>query len=210
MINKLFGAWKKEDQDASVIKLQSRTIFLLFAALVFCCIGWMTSPSRMVVYIPPDISNGATLKANTIPNPLIYSFSYEIWQELNYWSHDGTQDYANNIHTYWSYLTSNFKADLLQDNEDLKTTGQLQRQRFLQGLSGAAFDSANVKKISNNTWEVDLKMRLTEVKNNQPVKVVEILYPLKVVRANISQQNNPYGLQLAGFVSEPIRLKTYI
>jgi integrating conjugative element protein (TIGR03746 family) len=172
--------------------------------------GWMTAPSRLTVYIPPDISNGATLKAGAIPAPLIYSFAYQIWQEINYWPQEGTQDYLHNIHTYDASLTPNFKADLMQDYGTLKDSGQVQRQRFLQGITGAAFDSANIKKLSQDTWEVDLTMRLTEYKNNQPVKDVEILYPLKITRMNASPSNNPYGLALAGFVSPPVRLKTYI
>ena len=208
--NMLFDAWKKEDRDGQIVKLQKQFIFLLFGLCLLCFIGWMTAPSRLTVYIPPDISNGATLKANEIPNPLIYAFAYEVWQEINYWPQDGTEDYKNNLHAYWSYLTPNFKSDLLQDYDDLQTSGQVQRQRYLQGITGAAYDSANVKKLSDGTWEVDLQMRLTEYKNNQPVKDVEILYPLKVTRMNVSQQNNPYGLAIAGFVSEPVRLKTYI
>lgn len=210
VIQKLFDTWKKEDKDAQLIKAQNKFIGLLFIICVGCFIGWMTAPSRMTVYIPPDISNGATLKAGEIPSPLIYSFAYEVWQEINYWPTEGTQDYLANLHTYWSYLTPSFKSELMQDYEDLKIAGQVQRQRYLQGITGAAFEASNVKKLSDSTWEVDLKMRLTEYKNNQPVKDVEILYPVKVVRANISQQNNPYGLQIAGFAAEPVRLKTYI
>ncbi len=209
-IKPLFDAWKKEDRDMQLIKAQNKFIILLFILCALCFIGWMTAPSRMTVYIPPDISNGATLKAGAIPTPLIYSFAYEIWQELNYWPQEGTQDYPKNIRTYGPYLTPSFKAELNQDYEDLKIAGQSQRQRFLQGMTGAAYDSMNVKKLSNSTWEVDLKMRLTEYKNNQPVKDVEILYPLKVTRLNISQANNPYGLAIAGFVTDPLRLKTYI
>ena len=98
----------------------------------------------------------------------------------------------------------------MQDAEILKTSGQLSRQRFLHGLSGAAYDPVNIKKINSDTWEVDLKMHLMEYNNNQLVKDVEILYPIKVTRMNISEQDNPYGLVLAGFVNNPIRLKTNI
>lgn len=209
-MNKIFDAWKKEDKDYQIIKAQKHFILILLAICMLCFLGWMTSPSRLTVYIPPDISNGATMKAGEIPSPLVYSFAYEIWQEINYWPSDGLQDYDKNIHTYWPYLTPAFKSELLQDYNDLKTSGQVQRQRYLQGLAGAAYDSSNIKKISDNTWEVDLRMRLTEYKNNQIVKDVEILYPIKVTRMNVSQQNNPYGLAIAGFVSEPVRLKTYI
>jgi integrating conjugative element protein (TIGR03746 family) len=209
-IDSLFDAWKKEDKDQQMIQMQKRLIYSLFLFCGLCLMGWITAPSRMTVYIPPDISNGATLKANAIPEALIYSFAYEIWQEINYWPTDGSQDYEANLHAYWSYLTPAFKSELTQDYETLKTTGQVQRERYMQGMTGAAFDSTAVKKLGNDTWEVDLKMRLTEYKNNQPVKDVEILYPIKITRMDVSHEANPYGLALAGFVSPPVRLKTYI
>ncbi len=202
--------WKKEDADRHIIRLQTYFIFILLMMNLAFFTGWISSPSRLTIYIPPDIQNGATMKVGTIPPSLIYSFTYEIWQELNYWPEENGDDYQKNINSYWAYLTSQFKTALLEDNADLKMTGQIQRIRYLQGLSGAAFNSKNVKKLGNDTWEVDLKMRLTEYKNNQAVKDVEILYPLKVTRTNVSPQNNPYGLAITGFVSEPKRLKTYI
>jgi integrating conjugative element protein (TIGR03746 family) len=203
-------AWKKEDADARIILVQNRFIGMLCVLSLTFFVGWITSPSRLTIYLPPDIQNGATLKAGSIPDPLIYSFAYEIWQELNYWQGESGDDYSKNINTYWSYLTPQFKAELLEDYADLKASGQVQRIRYLQGLSGAAYDSINVKKIGNDTWEVDLRMRLTEIKNNQVVKDVEIIYPIRITRTNVSPQNNPYGLALAGFISEPQRQKTYI
>ena len=208
-INFLFDAWRKEDKDAQIMVAQKRIIGLLFMFSFICLMGWITSPSRMTVYIPPDISNGATLKANEIPNPLAYSFAYQVWQEINYWPQEGNADYANTLRVYAPYLTPPFKESLLRDYDDLKNAGQLQRQRFLQGMTGGAYEASNVKKLSENTWEVDLTMRLTEYKNNQPVKDIQMLYPLKVVRMNVSPSHNPYGLALAGFASPPVRLKTY-
>lgn len=203
-------AWRKEDADLEIIKLQKYFIgALLVISLVFA-VGWLTAPTRLTVFMPPDIQNGATIKANTIPAPLIYSFAYEIWQELNYWPDETEDHYQKNIKRYWPYLTPQFKAVLLEDFAELKSTGQTQRTRYLEGTSGAAFEATNVKKLGNDTWEVDLIMRLTEFKNNQVIKDIEVLYPLKVTRANISPQNNPYGLVIAGFVSAPKRLKTYI
>jgi integrating conjugative element protein (TIGR03746 family) len=206
----LTSAWKKEDADRQIIQLQKRFISVLCILSFTFFLGWVTSPSRLTLYIPPDIQNGATLKVNSIPNAMIYSFAYEVWQELNYWPGETGDDYQKNIHTYWSYLTPKFKTELLEDYADLKASGQIQRIRYLQGISGAAYESANVKKIGNDTWEVDLKMRLTEFKNNQPVKDVEIIYPLIITRINASTQNNPYGLVISGFATEPQRQKTYI
>lgn len=205
-----FGTWKKEDRDLALIRAQKGFIGILCAVCVILAAGWMTAPSHLRIYIPPDISNGATLRVNEIPNPLIYSFAYELWQEINYWPEENGLNYTKNLKTYAAYLTPGFQQSLLQEDADLKAAGQIQRQRFIQGLSGAAFNPENVKKIGTDTWEVDLTVRLMEYKNNEPVKDVEILYPLKVTRRDVSQSDNPYGLALAGFISPPIRGKTYI
>lgn len=206
----LFNAWKKQDRDYALIRVQTVFIGLLFLLCALFCIGWMTAPSRLRVYIPPDISNGATLKINEIPNPLIYSFAYEVWQELNYWPEDGSKDYTKNLRIFSAYVTPEFQSQLNQEYNDLLAAGQIQRQRFIQGVAGSAYDASHVKKLSNNTWEVDLKVRLMEYKNNQLVKDTEILYPLLITRHDVSNSLNPYGLAIAGFITPPQRLKTYI
>ncbi|MEO8964496.1 MAG: DUF2895 family protein, partial [Gammaproteobacteria bacterium] len=65
-------AWKKEDADAQIIQFQKRFIVLLCLFSLAFFVGWITSPSRLTLYIPPDIQNGATIKAGSIPEPLIY------------------------------------------------------------------------------------------------------------------------------------------
>ena len=204
------NAWKKEDVLQDIIKLQKYCIVILCVVSAAFFIGWQTAPSRLTVYIPPDLQNGTTMKVGTIPLPLIYSFAYETWQELNYWPKDGEIDYVKNINDYWPYLTPKFKTELLAEFGELKSSGQLQRIRYLQGKSGAAYEPANVKKLGNDTWEVDLEMRLTEYKNNQAVKDITIVYPLKVTRVNVPSGINPFGLAIAGFVSDPKRIDTYI
>lgn len=199
-------AWRKEDADHRIIQLQKSLIIMLFILCIAFFIGWITAPSRLTIYLPPDIQNGSTMKAGTIPSSLIYSFAYEIWQELNNWPTDGETDFKKNIEDYWAYLTPQFKTELLNNYQELKTKGQLQRIRYLLGKNGSAFDVANIKKIDNDTWEVDLKMHLVEYKNNQIIKDVEILYPLKVTRINLARSINPYGLAIAGFVFEPKRI----
>jgi len=74
----IMQAWRKEDADHRVIQLQKYGIGFLFILCAMLFLGWMTSPSRITVYIPPDIQNGATMKVGTIPSPLIYSFAYQV------------------------------------------------------------------------------------------------------------------------------------
>ena len=203
-----FNVWKKQDKDREVMAIQRRFIWIMVGLCLFLGIGWMRAPADLTIHVPPDITNGATFKVNEIPTSFIYSFAYEIWQGVNYWPEDGTQDYPKNIHTYAAYLTPKFQAELLQEYEDLKTSDQVQRQRSLQGITGATFESARVKKLSGDTWEIDLKMRLVEYRNHQVVKDIEMLYPLKAIRWDISTQNNPYGLAIDGYMAPPVRLKT--
>lgn len=203
-----FQAWKKAERDQRLIHVQARFIVILTLLCLLLGIGWLWAPSRLTVYLPPDLSNGATVKPNAIPKPLIYSFAYQVWQEINHWQ-NGEEDYPKALHIYQAYLTPAFQEVLYQDYQSLKSLGQVQRQRNVEGLTGAAFDSNNVKALSNTTWEVDLTLHLTEYKNHQTVKSIDMLYPLKVTRMAISEQHNPYGLALAGFVHEPTRLKTY-
>ena len=99
------NAWKKEDRDTALIRTLRGGMILLFLLCLVLAAGWMTAPKHLCIYIPPDISNGATLKVNEIPNPLIYSFAYELWQEINYWPEEGEQNYGKNIKSYAAYLT---------------------------------------------------------------------------------------------------------
>lgn len=203
-------AWKTEDSLNNIIHLQRRFIWILLIICLFVWGGWMSVPLRQTVYLPPDLSNGAVVKPGVIPLSTVYSFAYEAWQEINYWPNEGEKDYSQNLDTYRFYLTQAFSDQLKQENEDLKGQGQLDRTRDLQGLQGAAFDASSVKAIGTDTWEVDLKMRLTEYKNGQVVKDVEILYPIKVTSTKTSTKYNPWGLVLSGFVSDPQRIKTYV
>lgn len=198
-----FNAWKKEDRDAAMICAQNKCIVILCFGCLLLSIGWISAPSRIQVFIPPDMSAGATLKPGEIPPALIYSFADELWQEINYWAEDGSKDYEKNLRTYAAYLTPEFQAELFQELHELMDAGQLQRQRYLQG---SAFEVSHVKKLSSDSWAVDLKVRLMEYKNHQLVKDIEVLYPLKIVRRDISHSHNPYGLAIAGFVSKPIRV----
>lgn len=200
----------RENALEMIIKVQRNGLIGLFILCLILIIAYFNASKEVTIHIPPDIQNGATMKISAIPNSFIYSFSYSVWQEINCWQKEGGEDYANNIHNNWAYLTPQFKAELLQEAEELKQSGQSQRMRFMQGKEGAAFEEGAIKKLAQDTWEVDLVMRLKEFRNNQLVKDVEILYPLKVTRSDFSMRNNPYGLVMSGFVSEPRRIATYI
>ncbi len=197
--------WNKLAQDARVIAILmgvNAIQFIVILGLIFCL--W-TMPTRFTFHIPPDLSNGATLKANQIPNAYVGEFTFYIWQALNNWSHNGAQDADKNLKFYGSYLTPSFQYYLQQRYKTLQTAGELQgRVRIIRPISG---DLPIVKKLSQHVWQVLMKVRESEYVNGILVKDKDIEYPFKVVRFNGNAQHNPFGLALDGFLSNPILLK---
>ncbi|MAZ39166.1 MAG: TIGR03746 family integrating conjugative element protein [Legionellales bacterium] len=205
-----FQSWREQDKQTTLIYIQWGVIALSVLMIIFLWIGWYRAPSHMVVYLPPDTSQAALTKPNTIPKPYVYAFGFQIWQEINYWPSNGVKDYQENIKKFSSYLTPRFNQLLIEDYKAKQLTGELNRTRSIQGIDGSGFDIKDIKKLSANVWEIDVDARLTETSDGVVTKDIEIEYPLKVVRMQISLSHNPFGLALDGFVSTPKRIKTLI
>ena len=68
---------------------------------------------------------------------------------------------------------------------------------------------ANVKQIDDNTWVVDLPLRVTHYKDATVVMDAVYDYQVRVVRTASSIQYNPWGLAIDGIVSST-RVKTLV
>ena len=195
------------------IKLLLTALLLSFILNVGLSIGLITVPHTMRAYIPPEIpSEGLILKADVIPKSTIYSFAFYIWQSLNYWPTNGVKNYATNIKQFNTYLTPQFHYFLTQDYQHRLTLGELQdRISTLQGLNGSAYSPDDVRYLGHGTWEIQLKLRLTERMNmnDQKIKQAQILYTLRVVRYPVSSTNK-WGLALDGFIKNPQRIHTSV
>lgn len=201
----MFNLWKKMDNDRQLIQALWRVIMALGGMIVLLSIGWMSAPSRLTVYIPPDVSNGQTVKPNVIPNEVIYAFAFEIFTALNTWSQDGEDDYPAAIKNYRYYLTPHFQSILLADEKTRQADGSLSRIRLMTGYSGMGYTAGTVKMIAKNVWEVDMTLKLVETVGGETVKDIVVDYPLRVVRVNEATTLNPWGLALDGFTREPVR-----
>lgn len=172
--------------------------------------GWHSAQQKIEVHLPPQIpTDGLTLKANVYPPATIYSFAYYIWQGINYWPNNGTQDYKQNIQQFSPFLTPKFKSFLIHDYNERFNQGELQaRLRTLQGMNGSAFSLQDVESRGHDTWLVHLHLRLTEHMNmnGNQVKDTAIDYLLRVVRYSTNANANPWGLALDGFEESPKRL----
>ena len=68
-------------------------------------------------------------------------------------------------------------------------------------VQGLAYSERRVEQLSDDAWIVYVDYDVTETVNNEVVKDIQVRYPVRVVRANISQNYNPYQLQIDGYAS---------
>lgn len=210
-INKyIFTQWRREDQQYAILKYLWCFIAILVAMNILSFWGWKTSPAKLRVYLPPDISQGALLKANTVPDSTVYAFAYQIFTAVNTWSSNGESDYKHNINAYKNYLSPMFQERLHEDYTHKHATGALKRKRTMTAITGAAYSPNRIKVLGNGLWQVMLKLKITESIKGSVVKETILDYPLLISQVNTSVQVNPWGLVIIGFSAMPQRVETII
>ena len=206
----MFELWKKIDRDERLISFLWVVIFILCVCNFLLWLGWQQSPSKMEVFIPPDLSSSVTMKANTVPKTTVYALAFYVWQLINSWPASGADDFKKQINSRSAFLTPRFREELLEEYHTKQVSNELERVRYIQGVNSAAYANGNVKSLGVDTWEVDLKVRLTEFVKGTLVKDIEMLYPLRIVKNDTNREYNPWGLVIDGFVRIPTRLKSYL
>ncbi len=169
--------------------------------------GWRAAPTDIDLHYPPDLRNGATQKLGEVPPANVYAFAHYIFQQINYWPEDGTQDYGKAVFRFAAYLTPQYRQQLLEDLKERGKAGELQRTRTMAEIPGHGYAENRVDILGNGSWIVWLDLQMTETVNGVPVKQAALRYPLHVVRYDVSRETNPYGLALDGYSDEgPRRL----
>ena len=189
-------------------------LLIVAAVNVVTLIGWMHSESKLQIDVPPEIpQSGLTLTQGEVPKTTIYSFAFYVWQSINHWSANGLDDYKQQITNFSPFITDDFKNALVRNYNNLLNDGELQdRLRMLEDVEGQNYSDDSVKYLGNGEWLVHLNMRLLEMMNTNAkiVKDVEMGYSLKIMRYNVDAKNNPWGLAIAGFSADPVRVKTIV
>lgn len=193
------------------LEREKKLLYGIIAGLVIVAsglyAGWLTAPSRIDLNIPPDLRNGATLKIGEVPPANVYTFAHYIFQQLNYWPEDGSQDYGKAVFRFAAYLTPHYRQQLLEDLKERGKAGELQRTRTVTEIPGHGYAENRVDILGNGSWIVWLDLQMTETVNGVPVKQAALRYPIHVVRYDVSREVNPYGLALDGYSDEgPRRL----
>lgn len=198
--------WNKIAQDTRILMLSlaaNGAQLVIILGLIICII---MIPTRFTFHIPPDLSDGTTLKANKIPKAYVGQFTFYIWQVLNNWQHNGAQEVKVNLQQYGAYLSPSFKYHLQQHYQQLASQGQLQsRVRVIRPVPGS---NPKVQQSNANTWQVNLLLRDSEYVNGVLVKDKRIRYVFKVSRFKGNAQLNPFDLVLDGFARQPQVVKT--
>lgn len=204
----IFKAWKKLEQQSIVIKSLWAVIAVLVAVIGILSMSLATVPNRLTVYMPPDISQGATLKPGHVHKSNVYGFAFQIFTAINSWPNGGNNDYRKNISQYKNYLSTSFLQHLKQDENRRDKNDELSRKRMMSGVASMPYKPSYVTKLGNGTWLVDLHLQVIETFKSSVIKNVIIDYPMIVSKANVSIQVNPWQLKLDGFKEEPHRIKT--
>ena len=184
---------------ASFDHIKSLRMMVVFLIVVIAILWWRTIYLQEVrrFYIPPDLNQGLVTNLDNVPEPLIYTFAYHIFQQLNRWPADGLKDYPQKIYTLQAFLTPLCRKALEEDMNQKNRLGELeQRVRSMQEIFNQSYTAQRVLVISHSAWMVWLDVNVNEWINDHPVKDVLLRYPLKVVRFDVDREINPWGLAL--------------
>jgi integrating conjugative element protein (TIGR03746 family) len=190
-------------QAASISRSQRFTIGALAIITVIALAGWRYKETQLTAHIPPDLSNGMSLKIGgtpQVPPPNVYAFGYYIWQQINNWPNDGGADYAKQIFALQSYITPACRSQLDADLKIKEGNGELiLRTRAIMEIPGYGFAANRVTDHGNGAWTVLLDAALLETSRGIAVKRTYIRYPLRVVRYEADREQNPFGLAIDCF-----------
>lgn len=177
----------------------------VMAIVLLCCAYTILRIQRqIVVHLPPDLHNSLVLQPGEIAPASVYAFALSVFQRLNFWKEDGSEDYLRQIKAHECYLTPQFKRSLQADIDHKHASGELRRGRGLFSLVG--FEEARVQRTAPDTWEVRLDVGLREWVQARIVKDTELRYTLRVVRFDFSTECNPWGLALDAHAHAPVRI----
>ena len=184
---------------------------LLGLALIAAIYALDHAHDTVTVRIPPDLSQGATVQANTISKQDAWSFALYMSQYLNHWAKNGKTDYIHNIRALSPMLTNRYQAWLESDYQDRVNRSGIDelsgRKRVTELLPDSLYESRLVNVIQKNqAWEVTLDLRIVETVGDNEIKNTPVRYRLRVVRYPIDAESNPWGLALDGYTADPVRL----
>lgn len=173
--------------------------------------GWWYAPRDLTIHVPPDLRSGSTRKWWEVPPETVYAVTFYIWQQLQRWPTNGDDDYARNIHVLSPYLTPACQTWLRRDYDYRRSLGELrQRVRGIYEIPGRGFGddpTLRVRTVSDSDWIVTLDVAADEYFASEQVKRALVRYAIKVARADVDPERNPFGLVIDCSSGTPQRIE---
>ena len=204
---------RKYRHEIDNVRAHVRSLWIVigFEIVTIMVLGFtlIKAQDDVVVHLPPDLRSGATLVPGQIHPANVYAFAFYIFQQLNRWPENGSEDFGKAIFSLSAYLTPKYRAALQKELELKGRRGELiHRVRGMQERPGHSFDELRVQVLNERTWVVWLDLELQESVKGMSIKRTLIRYPLRVVRYAVDPEKNPWQLALDGFSDEgPRRLE---
>ena len=190
-------------EATSTVRVQRWTIGVLAIITVLALLDAHYKDTQLTAHIPPDLSNGATIKIGgkaEVPPASVYAFGFYIWQQINNWPTNGAQDYGKQLFSLQHYITPACQEQLAADLKFKGGNGELiTRTRAIMEIPGMGFAANRVTNHGNGSWTVLLDTDLLETSGGLRVKDAFNRYPLRIVRYDTSREDNPWGLAVDCF-----------
>lgn len=197
----MFDYWKKIDSLNHLNRLLLATIVVLLLTILGLFIVLIKVPKQIEFWLAPPVSTtGGLIKAGEIPDEYVHGFATALIPVLNTWSKSGKQEFMKNIQVFHYYFTPRYQQLMkktlksFQDGQLFNRTQVASLYRFLE--------PGDVKRLSANTWEVHLVLRITQrVNDKSPMIIADkvVDYHIRVVKVTLSKLLNPFQLALDGY-----------
>jgi len=184
------------------------TFIIILVLLVAGLIAALsTAPKKLEFWLAPNmVANGGLMKAGEVPDEYVHGFVTSLVPPLNSWSQMGKEEFATNLNGFHYYFTPRHQELVTQTFD-----AYLQAQLFNRAQVASLYrflEPGDVKRLSNNTWEVHVVLRITQRLNDKSPMVIAdkvVDYHLRVVQVSLSKLLNPFQLALDGY-TKPERL----
>ncbi|MFG6179637.1 PFL_4703 family integrating conjugative element protein, partial [Halomonas sp. THAF12] len=182
------------DSHITTLRVAIGVLVLACAALWW---GWKSAPEDLTIHNPPDLRSGSTRAWWEVPPSSVYAFGFYIWQQVNRWPSNGEADYKRNLRAYSTYITQSCQLYLENDYQARSDRNELRgRTRGIYEIPGRGYNKDSVEVINRDQWVVTLDLAIDEQYSGTPVRNLFIRYPLRVVRADVDPERNPWRLQI--------------
>jgi len=199
----MFNYWNKIDRLNHLNRLLLLGCFGQFVIVLGLITALSTMPKRYEFWLTPTMAaNGGLFKEGEVPNEYIQGFVATLLPSLNTWSKSGSHEFSKNMQSYRYYFTPRHQQLMEKTRLAYRDTQLFNRTQI---ASLYQFMSAeDVKQIGHNTWEVHLKMRITQrLKDTSQMVITDkvVDYHLRVVKVTLSRLQNPFQLALDGYTA---------